>query len=259
MNKKSIFILSIVITAFLLATAGGIARVASAKSSAAQPASTEAQYTGVEVQQALDQQAVTYQQAIAQANQQLEQANREIQRLSEQLSSEITNTAVPIYSVTADQALQIAMTLTGNEISLLKNPELVNYNSRAAYEVSFDKGVVYVDAETGEVLFNSVLIPISEQKAIEIAMQYMMSNQVTAVKTAAFHGLQVFKISFSSNYVVYIDQLNGQIVAVEVPRVNPGTVSNQSTPADQSSASNQENPPPLGHSSDEHKDESDDD
>jgi uncharacterized membrane protein YkoI len=259
MNKKSIFILSTVITAFFLATAGGIARVASAKNSAAQPTSTQAQYTGVEVQQALDQQAVTYQQAIAQANQQLEQVNQEIQRLSEQLSSEIANPVVSIYPVTTDQALQIAMTLTGNEVSLLKNPELVNYNSRAAYEVSFDQGVVYVDAETGEVLFDSVVIPISEQKAIEIAMQYMMSNQVTAVKTAAFHGLQVFKISFSSNYVVYIDQLSGQIVAVEVPQVNPRTVSNQNTPSDQSSASNQENPFTPGQSSDAQGDESNDD
>ncbi len=241
MNKKGVFILSIVLTAFLLTAAGGIARIVLAKTPVSQPAGVTGQYTGADVQQALDQQAAIYQEAIAQANRQLEQANQEIKRLSDQVNSFITaSEAVPAYPVSADQALQVALTFTGDQVTLAKDPELVSYNSRAAYEVSFDKGVMYIDAQTAEVLFNNVVIPISEQKAREIAMQYMLSNQVIEVQSAPFQGMQVFKIRFSSNYVVYIDQASGQIVAVEVPRANPGSVANQSsasTPGDTSTAS----------------------
>jgi hypothetical protein len=40
--------------------------------------------------------------------------------------------------------------------SLLATPELVDFQSRAAYEVRLDRGVVYVDANSGEVLSSTL-------------------------------------------------------------------------------------------------------
>lgn len=62
--------------------------------------------------------------------------------------------AAPTYPVSADDAASIALT-TAPGAALTADPRLVNVNGTAAYEVALDQGMVYVDATSGQVLYNS--------------------------------------------------------------------------------------------------------
>ena len=56
---------------------------------------------------------------------------------------------------TADQAGQIALAAVPNA-KLTTTPELVNLQGTVAYQVTLNNAVVYIDANTGMVLYNSV-------------------------------------------------------------------------------------------------------
>lgn len=58
-------------------------------------------------------------------------------------------------AVSSDTAAQTA-TQTVPGATLLATPELVSFQGAVAYEVSLDAGKVYVDANTGAVLYNTV-------------------------------------------------------------------------------------------------------
>jgi hypothetical protein len=60
----------------------------------------------------------------------------------------------PTYPVSADDAAQIALTNVPGA-ALAGEPRLVNVNGTIAYEVVLDRGYVYVDANSGQVLYNS--------------------------------------------------------------------------------------------------------
>ncbi len=55
--------------------------------------------------------------------------------------------------LTPGQAAVIATNAAPNSV-LVRAPELVNYQGTVAYEVGLNQGYVYVDANTGRVLFN---------------------------------------------------------------------------------------------------------
>lgn len=58
------------------------------------------------------------------------------------------------YPVSADDAATIALNNTPGA-SLVQQPRLVNVNGTIAYEVPLDRGNVYVDATSGQVLYNA--------------------------------------------------------------------------------------------------------
>ncbi len=58
-------------------------------------------------------------------------------------------------ALSPDVAAQIALNVAPGA-SVTKTPELVSYNGTVAYEVLLDQGTVYVDANNGKVLSNSV-------------------------------------------------------------------------------------------------------
>lgn len=62
--------------------------------------------------------------------------------------------------LSADQAAQIAMKLAP-DARLIRTPELVNLQGTLAYEVVLNQGTIYVDANNGKVLFNSVSTPVA--------------------------------------------------------------------------------------------------
>ena len=62
----------------------------------------------------------------------------------------------PDPAVSAAQAAQIARDTTTGAI-LQQDPELVNFQGSVAYEVLLDQGVVYVDANSGQVLHNGTV------------------------------------------------------------------------------------------------------
>lgn len=58
------------------------------------------------------------------------------------------------YALTQDEAANIALTIAPGA-TLVQQPRLVNLNGAAAYEVVLDRGNVYVDANTGSVLYST--------------------------------------------------------------------------------------------------------
>lgn len=213
MNQKLLLIFSAFITVFLLA-AGGV--IVKAVLTPAQP--TDA------VLQAYATREAQYNQMIQQANQQIDQANQQLQSMADQLAAAQQQTvatpqAVSIdYPVSADQALQYAIVKTGDTVHLIKSPELVSYQGVPAYEISFEEGVVYIDASNGAVLYSTVPLLIDEQGAARIASEYMHSNQIVKIDQVALNGGPVYRILFTSDYIVYIG-LTGQILSVQAPEV----------------------------------------
>ncbi len=81
-------------------------------------------------------------------------------RAATQLQSPASNASIqqPVSNavdvqLTPGQAAVIATNAVPNSV-LVRAPELVNYQGTVAYEVGLNQGYVYVDANTGRVLFN---------------------------------------------------------------------------------------------------------
>jgi hypothetical protein len=66
----------------------------------------------------------------------------------------------PAYAVSPDMALTIATNVAPGA-KLTRQPELVNFQGIVAYEVLFDRGAVYVDANSGQVLYNGAAASVS--------------------------------------------------------------------------------------------------
>lgn len=113
MKQRSALIVSVMVTAFILVIAGGIATAMLRPGATAAPVTTST----VAPAQVPDQ------------------------------------PVVPVIS--ADQAVRIASSSTMNA-QLQNQPELVNFQGTAAYEVVLDQGTVYVDASNGQVLHNGI-------------------------------------------------------------------------------------------------------
>ena len=59
----------------------------------------------------------------------------------------------PHYAVSAERAAQVALAAAPGR-RLAGSPDLVRYQGSVAYEIPLDRGTVYVDANTGQVLYN---------------------------------------------------------------------------------------------------------
>ncbi len=125
------------------------------------------------VQAQITQLKATYQQQLDAATLQLQQANAQLtqayskeQALTTQLAqvqqaftaAQATNSAQAAsvssqYAVSAAQAAQTALT-SSPQSQLIGNPQLVSYHGSTAYEVVLDQGNIYVDANSGAVLYN---------------------------------------------------------------------------------------------------------
>ncbi|WP_129630606.1 PepSY domain-containing protein [Candidatus Oscillochloris fontis] len=127
--------------------------------------------------------------------------------------------AAPTYAVSADQARDIALSVADAGATLVKAPELVSYQGVAAYEVTLDKGVVYVDAQSGTVLLNQAVAPklISQEQATQSAQAYMGGGTVQSVQLQQDQGgAQTYVVIFSDGSKIYVDALNGQVVYAEI-------------------------------------------
>lgn len=158
-----------------------------------------------------------YKQIIAKANQQIELANQQIAFLASQNLS--TPTVEPVaesvstYAVNSDQASLIAQGLSG--LVPLSPPELVSFSGTPAYEVKFETGELYIDANTGEVLYNGIPQLISSEQALYIAASYLPNSQPISMETSMFNGLPVYEVEFLDGQSVYVD-MTGNIVAVQM-------------------------------------------
>jgi hypothetical protein len=175
MTQKTALILSAILTAFVLVVGGGvIARVSQADAAPAPTAVAPAAVTPTaadqpadmlaQAQALLQQRDAEYRQLIDQANQRLAAMNQQqaaaqpVQAVQAAQSAApqpaaSAAAAAPQLAVSAESALFTAIAATNNA-TMIRTPELVRFEGKVAYEIGFTKGVVYIDANTGTVLFN---------------------------------------------------------------------------------------------------------
>lgn len=155
-----------------------------------------------------------------------------------QLAS-IPTQVIPLgYAVSPDQAAQIGLNAAGGIETLASQPELVAFSGIPAYEVKFTDGAtLYVDAQTGLLLYNSLTGSnqpvISEAEALVAAALYMKSTAITASTRSFYGSTPVFDITFKTGSHIFVG-LNGSIVAANIVKVvvnPPTTASNTSSTA----------------------------
>jgi hypothetical protein len=108
------------------------------------------------------------QQRETQYRQLIDQANQRLAAMSQQLAAvpatQVASApapaaaapappAAPQIALSSDAARDIAVQ-AANFATMIRTPELVRFEGKVAYEVGFTRGVVYVDASSGAVLFN---------------------------------------------------------------------------------------------------------
>jgi len=80
----------------------------------------------------------------------IQQANEPFQPAPQQPTAPAD---APAYAISPDLAATIALNLAPGA-ALTRTPELVNFQGTVAYEVVLDRGTVYLDANSGRVLYN---------------------------------------------------------------------------------------------------------
>jgi uncharacterized membrane protein YkoI len=127
-----------------------------------------------------------------------------------------TSAPVSQYLFTPEQASALAQTIAGSAPEQL--PSLVSFSGTPAYEVIYANGNIYVDANTGAVLYNGLQKKstyITSDQAINIAKSYLNSTDVVSVNFGVFNGANAYVVSFSNGQSVYVN-LYGKIVAVQM-------------------------------------------
>jgi uncharacterized membrane protein YkoI len=66
----------------------------------------------------------------------------------------------PAYAISADAASRLALSAAPGA-TLSRAPELVSFQGVVAYEVLLDRGAVYVDANSGQILYNGAAIAVA--------------------------------------------------------------------------------------------------
>jgi uncharacterized membrane protein YkoI len=177
MTQRIALIVSAVLTAFLLVIGGAVAaRLSSSPQPAeAAPVATTAPNStpvpapdiNAQVEAIIQERETQYRALIQQANDRLQQAYEQqaaAQAAANQAAARAAtvNTrstapaaqAAPAVAVSADSAAAIASGVAYNNQAMVRAPELVLFQGQVAYEVVFKHGSIYVDANSGQVLFN---------------------------------------------------------------------------------------------------------
>jgi hypothetical protein len=173
MTQKTALILSVILTAFLLVVGGGvIARVSQPEAASVAapapivaPAAAPASDVTAQVQELVAQREAQYRQLIDQANQRLADMNQQLAavqvaqavpapaRVAAPAAPAPAQPAAPQITLSPDSARDVALQ-AANFATMIRTPELVRFEGKVAYEIGFTRGVVYIDASSGAVLFN---------------------------------------------------------------------------------------------------------
>jgi LysM repeat protein len=152
----------------------------------------------------------TYRQLLDEANQRIQSLNAQLQGISP------ANTNQPL--LTADKALAIANQSVGRNESLSGVPQLVSFQGTTAFEIPFIDGMMYVDATSGAILSSSVKTQINDQKAIDIAANYLgITNSATTTTHVVAPGETISSIAF-----LYGKNMNAVLAAN--PGIDPYTL-----------------------------------
>jgi hypothetical protein len=151
MKHRTALIVSAGVTAFVLVVMGAVAGLA-ASGARAQEATQQATLDpAIEAQ--LQAREADYQAMLAEANTRLEDAYAKIEELQAQQPPAESDTQV--YPISPDLAVGLVL----NEYpgaTLLRWPELVDFQGTVAYEIVLDRGKVYLGATNGAILWTGV-------------------------------------------------------------------------------------------------------
>jgi len=244
--NRTMLLIAATLTAFVLVVIGGVVSRIST-TSAPEPVPTEivVETTPVVVpaldptaEALLREREAAYQAALAEANRRLAEANQQLniaQRELNEMAAQESAPApaapapvapapaapAPVYAVSPEQAQAIAQA-NAQGATLIRPPELVSLQGVPAYEVIFDRGAIYVDAQTGAILANTISTgtqaanAINEDQAIAAAVAYMGGGTVAKVKREYEHGVDVYEVKFADGSEVYVDAYSGQVVYAKV-------------------------------------------
>ena len=195
MNNRTTFAIAAGLTAFILALIGGLAFFlaqgspdASASSTAlaaqvatntpqADPLATSSSASiNEQVQALVNEREAAYRDQLQRANQQLTEANAKLQAMDSYINSleaaqaptapptqaaappsSTPSPQAPATTLSADQATAIALQAEPGAL-VSRAAELVSFKGVTAYEVGLDSGMVYVDANTGQLLYDSAVV-----------------------------------------------------------------------------------------------------
>jgi hypothetical protein len=218
MIQKPALVLSVALTAFVVFTLSGLVRVFASGSTAGSTASEGAVSAEIspELVQLISDRELAYTEMIDQANQQLEQAQAALAAATAPSAGEQNAVGVQI---SAQQALEVASGSAIVGAQLAGEPQLVNFEGAVAYEVPFDIGNIYIDATTGELLFNGTVnllpSPITQEQAAQIAAGYLGRSDIYRIEILQLNGVDVFRVKFLNSDAVFVD-LYGQILLVRL-------------------------------------------
>lgn len=240
MSKGIIALVSFLLTAFTLVVGVSVVNATTSKAQQAAAAPTQ----DAQLLQQMAERETAYQNLIAEANNRIDSLNQEVLTLSQ-----VTPQVEKSYGLSPEAAAQIALLAVNNKDSLVQLPEMVDYEGSVAYEVKMTKGLLYIDADTGAILFNNVPQRIDEKKAAEIAGEYLggMDPRYAIVKTVQLNGSDIFQVNLN-NYIVYLDPY-GQVIKAQVIRYTDNSSTNNTSSSSSSSSSNVE------HHDDDHEDD----
>ncbi|MCS6938520.1 MAG: PepSY domain-containing protein [Roseiflexaceae bacterium] len=240
MKQSTLLGIAAALTAFVLVVVGALAGRLTQTSAAATPTVVEATTAPTDAVVALDptvealirEREAAYQRALAEANRQLAEANRRLEEASRQgaqsqsSASLVSPQNTPAYPISAEQAQTIALNLAQGAAPV-KPAELVIYRGAPAYEVVFAAGAVYVDAQNGAVLANTLAQPamsqpVSAEQAAQIAIAYRGGGQVRKVERENERGLEVYEVKFTDGAEVYVAASDGAVVYARLDKAKDG-------------------------------------
>jgi hypothetical protein len=147
MSQKTMLAVAASLTAFVLVLVGGVfGRVTNVQAASAQATSAAISPAMADL---WNQRESAYRALIDEANQRLQAAASP----TPQPTAAATD---PAAAITPDQAANLAI-VASRGASILKAPELVDFQGTVAYEVQTSAGLVYIDAANGSVLYNGTV------------------------------------------------------------------------------------------------------
>lgn len=184
-----------------------------------------------------------YQQALEEANKQLAEANRRLEAANRQVAQQMNQqqsapapqapaAAQPAYPISTEQAQAIALGLA-NGATLARPAELVLYQTTPAYEVIFDRGAVYIDAQTGAMLASTLTQPqpqplaqpvaqtrITPDQAAQIAIAYRGGGAIRKIELEHKRGVEAYEVKFTDSAKVYVAASDGAVVYARLDKAS---------------------------------------
>jgi hypothetical protein len=109
-------------------------------------------------------------------------------------------------------AISLAQTNAGLAVLSGSKADLVDLDGKVAYEVNFNAGKIYVDANSGTILGDT--IKILPEIAGQAAANYLKLSQYSKVDQVNLKGMNLYRVFFQEGIYVYVS-FKGQIISWE--------------------------------------------